>query len=429
MMQHFDAWRVLRTPLRRFGLHNLSADDRNILYLTIDTALQGIMMGGVFSFISVFLVRLGATKLQTSLLTSLPAIVMVLSSIPAGVFVQRRRNLVRVTNAVRVFHRGFILLTALLPFVVRQHLVEIIIAVWTVKAVTNALLESSWIGVVAEAIPPHRRAAVNGTRWTLLSIVMAIAGAGFGTLLETMPFPLNYQIVFLISFLGGAAGMIFWSRIRIPENARAAPPPAQRASLKARVRTYWRNLQVPAFLRYVLTMNVLRLALNLPIALYSIYWIRALDASDLVIGWRNTANQVALIAGYALWGKVVSRKGHFVPLLICSIGAGIAPVLTAFIPGPLWLPVIAVVEGLFLTGINLATFDTLLAVCPSDRRPSFVAVNTMLASLMIFLGPMIGSALADLLSVRGVFFIAAGVHVVAMVLFWRYRVGTDEPAT
>jgi predicted MFS family arabinose efflux permease len=48
---------------------------------------------------------------------------------------------------------------------------------------------------------------------------------------------------------------------------------------------------------------------------------------------------------------------------------------------------------------------------------------------MIFLGPMIGSALADLLSVRGVFFIAAGVHVVAMVLFWRYRVGTDEPAT
>ena len=426
-MQPSDARRWLRAPLRRLKLQTLSFEDRNILYLTLDTALQGVMMGGIFSFISVFLVRLGATKLQTSLLTSLPAIVMVLASIPAGAFVQRRRNLVRVTNAVRVFHRGSILIVALLPFLIRQHLIEIIIAVWTVKAVTNALLESSWVGVVAEAIPPHRRAAVNGTRWMLLSVVMAIAGAGFGTLLETTPFPLNYQIVFLISFLGGAAGMVFWSRIRIPDNPQTEVRQGEAVSFRDRLHTYWQNLQVPDFLRYVLTMNVLRIALNLPIALYSIYWIRELGASDFVIGWRNTAFQVALIVGYALWGKVVSRQGHFMPLLICSVGAGLAPVLTAFIPGPLWLPVIAVVEGIFLTGINLAMFDTLLEVCPADRRPSFVAVNTMVASLMIFLGPMIGSALADLLGVRGVFFIAAGVHVVAMVFFWRYRVAADAP--
>jgi MFS family permease len=422
-----DTRRLLRAPLRRLRLRHLAAEDRNIRYLTIDTALQGIMMGGVFSFISVFLVRLGATKLQTSLLTSLPAIVMVLASIPAGAFVQRRRNLVKLTNAVRVFHRGFILLTALLPFVVRAHLVEIIVAVWTVKAVTNALLESSWISVVAEAIPPDRRAAVNGTRWMLLSIVMAVAGVGFGTLLEHVAFPLNYQIVFLISFLGGAAGMAFWSRIRIPENVQDAASGPAAVPWGEKIRTYWRNLQVPAFLRYVLTMNVLRLALNLPIALYSIYWIRTLDASDLVIGWRNTAFQVALIAGYALWGRVVSRKGHFVPLLVCAAGAGLTPVLTAFIPGPLWLPVIAVVEGFFLTGINLAMFDTLLDVCPADRRPSFVAVNTMLASLTIFLGPILGSALADRITIRGAFFVAAAVHIVAMLLFWRYRVAASDP--
>jgi MFS family permease len=261
----------------------------------------------------------------------------------------------------------------------------------------------------------------------LLSIVMAVAGVGFGTLLEHVAFPLNYQIVFLISFLGGAAGMAFWSRIRIPENVQDVASGPAAVPWGEKIRTYWRNLQVPAFLRYVLTMNVLRLALNLPIALYSIYWIRTLDASDLVIGWRNTAFQVALIAGYALWGRVVSRKGHFVPLLVCAAGAGLTPVLTAFIPGPLWLPVIAVVEGFFLTGINLAMFDTLLDVCPADRRPSFVAVNTMLASLTIFLGPILGSALADRITIRGAFFVAAAVHVVAMLLFWRYRVAAPEP--
>ena len=50
----------------------------------------------------------------------------------------------------------------------------------------------------------------------------------------------------------------------------------------------------------------------------------------------------------------------------------------------------------------------------------------MLASLMIFLSPMLGSALADRIGIRAVFFIAGGVHVVAMLLFWRFRIAEAE---
>lgn len=425
-MQRFDVRRLVRPPVWWLQSQRLSVEDQNIFYLTVDTALQGVMMGGIFSFLSVFLVRLGATKLQTSLLTSLPAIVMVLSSIPGGAFVQRHRDLVKLTNVVRIFHRGAILLAALLPFVFRQYLIELMIALWTVKAVSNALLESAWMAVVAEAIPPQRRASVNGMRWTVMSLVTAAASALFGYLLEQLAFPLNYQVVFVISFLGGAAGMFFWGKIRLPESVQVPEHRPASVPWRERIRSYWRSLQVPAFVRYELTVNVLRIGLNLSVALYSIYWIRELNASDLWIGWRATANQLALIVGYSLWGRVVSRRGHFIPLLVCTAGAGLTPVLTAFIPGPLWLPVVAVIEGIFLTGINLSIFDTLLDVCPADRRPSFFAVNTMLASLMIFLGPIVGSFLADGVGIRGVFFITAGVHVVAMLLFWRFRIASED---
>ena len=50
----------------------------------------------------------------------------------------------------------------------------------------------------------------------------------------------------------------------------------------------------------------------------------------------------------------------------------------------------------------------------------------MLASLMIFLGPILGSFLSDLVGIRGVFFITGGVHVVAMLLFWRFRVAAGD---
>ena len=137
-----DAKRFMQTQARWLQPAQLSAVNRNILYLTLDTAVQGLMMGGIFSFLSVFLVRLGATTLQTTLLTSLPAIVMVLSSLPSGSFIQKQRDLARLTNIVRLFHRGSILLVALLPFFVKEHLIEIIISIWTVKAITNAMLES-----------------------------------------------------------------------------------------------------------------------------------------------------------------------------------------------------------------------------------------------------------------------------------------------
>ena len=149
-MKLADMLRGFRSRLSGVRAENRSLENQNILYFTADTVVQGVMMGGIFSFISVFLVRLGATKLQNSLLTSLPAIVMALVSIPSGQFVQKQRNLVRFTTFVRVFHRGSILLVALLPFFTQQYIIEIIIIIWTIKAIANALLESSWMAVVAE---------------------------------------------------------------------------------------------------------------------------------------------------------------------------------------------------------------------------------------------------------------------------------------
>ena len=425
-MQLSAVTRGLRANARWLRPEQLSLENRNILYFTIDTALQGLMMGGIFSFISVFIVRLGATGLQTSLLTSLPAIVMALASLPSGQIVQRQRDLVRFTNIVRVFHRGSVLLVTLLPFMTSWPLIQIIIAIWTVKAIANALLESSWMAVIAEVIPPHRRASVNGMRWTVMSVVTAVAVAIFGFVLDRLPFPLNYQIVFLISFIGGSAGMIYWGKLQIPNSQQVTHEVTQSLSLRQLIHSYWRTIQVPAFVRYELTTTVLRLGMNLPTALYSIYWIRRLYASDLWIGWHSTTSQVATILGYTVWGRIISRNGHFKPLLICAAGTGLYPVLMALVPSQVWLPLVSIIQGFFITGVNLSFFDTLLAVCPSDRRPSLIAVNTMLASSMMFAAPILGTILANWVDLRGVFFIAGGIHLAAVLFFWLFRVAAES---
>jgi MFS family permease len=191
------------------------------------------------------------------------------------------------------------------------------------------------------------------------------------------------------------------------------------------LRAYLRTLNEPAFLRYEATTFVLRMGLNLPTALYSVYWIRQLDASDLWIGWQATAGKLALIVGYFGWGRVVSRKGHHLPLLLCTLGVGLYPGLMGLVRNQVWLPLVAIVQGFFATGIDLAFFNTLLAVCPADRRPTFISLNTLFSSLAIFVAPLVGSLLADWMDIRWVFAIAAGLHVVAALLFWRIRITVD----
>lgn len=414
----------MKLRLRGLRISRLSAVDRNILYFTLDTAVQGLVMGGIFGFLSVFVVRLDASNLTVSLLTSLPAIVMALCSIPAGRIVEQQVNLVCYTNFIRIFHRGSFLLIALLPFFVEKGLAEIIVVVWAAKSISAALLESSWMAVVAEMVPPSRRARVNGTRWAIVSVVTAVATAVYGYILDRMPFPLNYQIVFFTSFIGGVAGMYFYGKLRIPDNVPVAKVKVRGVTLRQQVRDYVRTINVPAFVRYEIAATVFRFGANLPAALYTIYWIRTLGASDLWIGWQATAGKLALIAGYIVWGRLSGRKGMRLPLLLCTAFLGLYPVLTGLVTDQVWLPLVAIVQGFFITGIDISFFDTLLTVSPPERRPSFVAFNTMLASLTVFLAPLVGGLLAEWMSLPAVFFIAGAIHVIAAVLFWRFRTAT-----
>ena len=131
---------------------------------------------------------------------------------------------------------------------------------------------------------------------------------------------------------------------------------------------------------------------------------------------------LSLIVGYAVWGRIISRKGYRMPLLICAPLLGLYPILTGLAKDQLWLPFIAIAQGFFTTGVDIAFFDTLLAVSPTERRPSFIALNTMLASLTIFFAPLVGNFLADWVGIPVVFFIAGGFHILTALLFWRFKI-------
>lgn len=403
----------------------------NVRSLTLDTATQGIIASGINVFVAVFLVRLGAPNAVVGFLASAPALGAIFLSIPAGALLEGRRDLVRVVNLNRVFIRLAYLAIAVVPFFfVGDAEIWAIVVFWTLTSVPAAIANPAWTTVVAKIIPPKRRPSVNGNRWAILSVVTAVGGAAFGWLLDAVPLPLNFQLVFVASFVAGLISIYFFSRIRLPEVPGDPYPgrlPANHLALRpGELLATWRRY--PSFSRFLLTSCVYRVGLNLPVALYSIYAVREAHASNTIIGLQSTAGNLALVGSYLLWGRLAARRGHRIVLLAATAGLSLYPFATALVRDAVWLIPVTLIWGVFASGIDVSFFEALLHSCPSDRLQTFVALNSALANFVIFLAPIGGTLLADLIGIHAALFTAAAVSLFGSVLFYSMAVAKEEAA-
>ena len=280
--------------LRRLRARPATREDRNIRRLMAHTGLFGVVQGGVITFLPVLLARLGASATMVSLLTSLPALLTILLALPAGALVARWRNLVKDSAdcfyAIRLTYPPIAAAAALLGPSVAPFL---IVAIWGLTAIPSTLGNTVFYDVLAEAVPPRRRAAVNGARWALLGLASAVSVALFGQMLEALPWPHNYLLLFAICFVAGLLSTYCYSRIEIP--LREPEPCAPKLAL--RLSDLIGPLRQPGFAVFSAVTLVMRWGLFLPAGVFTIFLVRNLRASDAWIGERTTLENGALTLG------------------------------------------------------------------------------------------------------------------------------------
>ncbi len=388
--------------------------NERLLYL--NTGMYGVVAGGVMAFLPVFLARLGASPTLISWLTSAPALMAVFLLIPGAMVSERQANQVRVRVTFSVFILATYLLCALAPFVVpAAHLPVVLVALWTVRTLADTLALPAWTSVVAAAVSPARRARLNGTRWAIMSLVSAMSSAFFGWLLERVAFPLNYQLVFAISFVLAGLDPLFFSRIRVPHLER---PVLESRNVLRRFSEYLSPVMRHRLFLATLGATILyRVALNMPVPLFSLFWVNRLQASDMLIGLRGTVGYGALVVGYTFWGRSANRLGRRKLLYLSCLGLATYPLLTALSPSAIWLLPAALIWGFTLSGVDVGLFELMLSSCPRDRRPLFAAVWNIVANTAIFLGPLLGAALSNVVGLGTALIIAAALQVVGTIPF------------
>jgi MFS family permease len=391
-------WEAIRhwpTCLLRVSL--ATTDDRNAWNLCVEIFWASIL-GTAAAFNAAFAVRLGAENSHIGLLNSLPACVAILVSIPAGRFLEGcRRRQAWVLGSLFVHRLGYVLV-ALLPwfplgdFNQGAALVVLLVAM----SVSVNFFGVGFSSMLADVIPERRRAAVFAAR-NIINTGMLSAGMLLaGQWLNHIAFPLNYQAMYLIGFAASMISMVYLLKVQTPKT----PVAAQRLHVARPLKVLWQTLRQAVheqgdFVRIVTNTLLYGLGAWTAAPLYILYFVRQLDASDAWIGLHGTVANVSAIVGYAIWRRLVERWGESRTLKRTVMGAGLYPLLVGLSPALTPILFAAGLNGLIVPGVTLSHFNTLLKVCPQDRRPSFIGLYTTVMNAGAFVCPLIGVALAN----------------------------------
>jgi len=418
-----SARRLWRQAFRR----RETVEEQNAWNLYLDITWWGVLSGITSTFVSVFAIRLGASNTLVGLLVSLPALINIFWLIPAARIIERQRHRLPIIVLTGFLQRLGYLLIALMPFVLHAHRPEALVALVALITFPTAMASVAFTSLLADVVPIDKRAQVVSIRNVLVSIVSTVTVLISGKLLDLLPFPLGYQLLFGMGFATSLVSLYHVSHIQVVD----VPVTEQRAQRKEPAFSHLRHLveQVMSqrdFVRFSASAFIFHWGLYLPTALYAIYRVRNLGASDTWIGLLSMAQNAVTILTYFYWGKVAGRKGNRLVLLISSFGLMLFPVLTGLSPRVEFLLLPSVIAGIFGAGFNLSFFNTLLEVCPQEHRPSFLAINTTLINVAAFLAPLLGTSLAGLLDIRIAFFVAGAVRLLGAALFYRLIVRVER---
>ncbi len=361
--------------------------DANIYHLVMEVSLYGALVGTAVNLMQVYVVRLGASSLLVSAITYGPALVCILTQFPVARMLARtgkRRRWLLATSAL--YRLGFLVI-ALLPFVTRERLAELTVAVLMINALPFVITVTTFTGTMADAAPPDRipqmlswRIAGWGLTSTLATLVAAI-------LLSRLAFPIGFQMIFLAGMAISMAGVWHLAQVVTPDPERVRGAPV------VWYREFGPVLAYPGFGRFVLGALVVCSAYGMVMPLLPLYWVRTLGASDSEVSLAVTVYSALLVFGSLSMRRLLRRLGRERVIAFAALGYALYPLLVSFTGSIFWVMPWAAVGGLFYSAITVTLFDNMVASCPEHGREPYIAVYNMSLNIALFVGPLLASGL------------------------------------
>ncbi len=402
-------------------MHNasLTALDRaNFKHLYQDILWFGVLNGSTLAFLAIFAARVGATSLQVSLITALPALVNLAFSLHFGRWIEGR-NLIGVSVWSAALHRlGYL---ALIPL---PWLLPAGWQVWALLAITLAMsfpstpLAIGFNALYSVVVPPDQRGEVTGRRNAILAITMTITTLLAGQILDRVEFPFNYQVVFAIGALGAAMSTYHVSRLRLPSSQANSPSPAKsNTEPRAKKPLLRPDLLRSSFGLFLLSCLVFYTFQYIPLPLFPLFAVHDLELSDGTISLASSLFYLVMFLTSMQLGRLSRKFSHKQLLAWSAIGFSIYPLLLGVSWDEKLYLLASVMGGIMWAIVGASLLNRLMEHTPDEERPAYMTLHNLVFNLGIFTGSLLAPWLANSTDLRTALLIAAGLRALAGVLF------------
>ena len=406
--------------LRRLQGRNQA--ERNIWYLYVEMFWAAIFMAAM-AFNATYALRLGASNALFGWMSSFPALLAMLMMIPAARFLETKSDRAPWMKWSLLLGRSPFLLIALVPWIFKQHQAEIIVAILILRAIPMNFFSAGFSPMMADLIPVRDRAQVMANRSIIHSATVAVCTFLYGQWMDAaanLPwatFPAELPNRLPRRRCGGAAEHVL--REQAPcagdQSHPAATATQETEAFTAQVSKRRSTLRMvprkPRFRAYRGEHAVFNLGAWLVMSLYTIFFVKELQATDGWIGLNTTLANIGVILGHVIWQRVIRKLGYDRSLLVAIIPSASYAFLVALFPNLTLILLWGVLINLVNPGVNLTHYNILVQLCPEERRASYMALFSSIMNAGAFLAPMVGVALAEVIDIRWVLIIGGVIRL------------------
>jgi MFS family permease len=369
----------------------------NFKHLYWDIGWFGILSGSAVNFLSIYAARLGASSFQIGLLGSMGAVISLLIALPTARWLERH-EVGRVVFWTSIAYRLFYLLWIPLPWLFSpQGQIWALILMAFLMGIPAVPLGVGFNALFAGAVPEDWRAHVAGIRNVVFSVTFMASSLGSGYLLDHLPFPAGYQVLFGIGAFGALMSSYHLYFIRPLEQpgrpatggGRAAVAPAEHRLSHALRLDIWKS----PFGRVLVVLLGFHVAQYLAIPLFPLYSVRILRLADSQIGLGTALFYLTVLLGSTQLARLARRYGHHKLTAWGVMGMSLYPIILALSHSVLPYYFLQTLGGVVWSVVGGAQPNYLLERVPADDRPAHLAWYSIVVNACVLGGSLAGSAI------------------------------------
>lgn len=339
--------------------------------------MPGMTLISITTVIPYFLEQLDASTFQIAMAASMGLVLVFISNPVFGSIASRARRLHKGFAKTIFLQRGiFFAFVLSIPLFYRNPplLVWLFLFFWGVFNIFVGSYGVFFTPLLLKLLPQEKRGAIRGLGFAIGSAVGVALAALIPFLLNNLPFPYNFMLIFSIGCLFLLVNALMFWLMREPED--------NQPRLALNVLEYIKGLPgcigENASFRAMILMCTFLVIANALIPYYTLYAIRVFSATEAHIAMLAALAVVSAAFSHVLLGIIVDKKGPALISIIVAcfviLAGGLATIGNSLeMLFAAWFFANLALNGYMLVGTLL-----LGEVAPSEKLPLYVgALNTV----------------------------------------------------